>query len=50
SSNTSSFKYLKFFKPEYHMEIADILKEVKAIRNNEIRVFDFENETDTEYG
>ncbi|CAG8639162.1 23344_t:CDS:1, partial [Racocetra persica] len=76
SSNTPGFKYLKFFKPEYHTKIAEILKEdpilkdvitlilqnseqkqeiltefkVKAIRNNKIRVFDFENKTDTEHG
>ncbi|CAG8479514.1 16663_t:CDS:2 [Racocetra persica] len=70
------FKYLKFFKPKYLTEIANILKErptlkdiitlvlqnleqeqeiltefkVKAIRNDEIRVFDFENKTDIEHG
>ena len=76
SSNTPGYKYLKFFKPDFHTEIANILKDrptlkdvitlvlqnperekeiltihkVKAVRYDEVKVFDFENEADNENG
>ncbi|RIB24518.1 hypothetical protein C2G38_2168374 [Gigaspora rosea] len=76
SSNTPGFKYLKFFNPEFHTEIASLLKEgptlkdvitlvlqnpdreteilinckIKAIRNDNLKVFDFENENDINEG
>ena len=33
SLNTSSFKYLKFFKPEYHTEIASLLQERPILKD-----------------
>ncbi|CAG8742615.1 16609_t:CDS:1, partial [Cetraspora pellucida] len=33
SSNTPGFKYLKFFKPEFHTEIAGLLKERPTLKD-----------------
>ncbi|CAG8534072.1 368_t:CDS:2, partial [Racocetra fulgida] len=33
SSNTPGFKYLKFFKPEYHTEIAELLQERPTLKD-----------------
>ncbi|CAG8590324.1 15025_t:CDS:1, partial [Racocetra persica] len=33
SSNTPGFKYLKFFKPDFHTEIADLLKERPTLKD-----------------
>ncbi|CAG8759298.1 6991_t:CDS:2 [Cetraspora pellucida] len=33
SSNTPGYKYLKFFKPEHHIEIAGLLKERPILKD-----------------